>query len=192
MDTEIPDQEGGFLGLQDLLETALSEALSRTGSQQPPELQEFEEEDDESEDTSTDSDEEEEQRMSGPAGATGQAAPVVPPQGQAPGTEENPVQVSGFTDAQFRTLLQTIQPAARDKTKAEKPPTYSGDAEGLRTFLAQCQLYFDATTETSNRKRIAYVKSLLRGPAAKWITPFTEGQTETWTNYAGFRDARKY
>src|SRR5437879_12221786 len=60
------------------------------------------------------------------------------------------------------------------------------------TILVQFQLYFRTTGETSDQKKIAYVKSLLRGPAAKWITPFVEGQTETWTNYAGFKDALSY
>ena len=108
---------------------------------------------------------------------------------------------AAFTEQQFAALLEGIaqmaattanalQPAPatpRVKLKVEKPPTYKGEASELRTFLVQCQLYFDATEETEDRKKIAYIKSLLRGQAAKWIVPYVENRTATpWTTYGGF------
>src|SRR5947209_20114472 len=88
------------------------------------------------------------------------------------------------------TTANVLQPeplAPREKLKVEKPPTYKGEAGELRTFLVQCQLYFDAIEETEDRKKIAYIKSLLRGHAAKWIVPYVENRTPTpWTTYEEF------
>src|SRR5437588_1262771 len=111
-----------------------------------------------------------------------------------------------FTEQQFAALLEGIaqmaattanalhpEPAApREKLKVEKPPTYEGEVGELRTFLVQCQLYFDATEETEDRKKIAYIKSLLRGSAAKWIVPYVENRTPMpWTTYGEFVAALK-
>src|SRR5437588_6782857 len=111
-----------------------------------------------------------------------------------------------FTEQQFAALLEGIaqmvattanalqpEPAApREKLKVEKPPTYKEEAGEIRTFLVQCQLYFDATKETEDRKKIAYIKSLLRGSAAKWIVPYVENRTPTpWTTYGEFVAALK-
>ena len=88
---------------------------------------------------------------------------------------------AAFTEQQFAALLESIaqmaattanamqpEPAIpRERLKVEKPPTYKGEAGELRTFLVQCQLYFDATEGTQDRKEIAYIKYLLRGPAVK-------------------------
>ena len=113
---------------------------------------------------------------------------------------------AAFTEQQFAALLEGIaqmaattanamqpEPATpRERLKVEKPPTYKGEAGELRTFLVQCQLYFDATEETEDRKKIAYIKSLLRGPAAKWIVPYVENRTPTpWTTYGEFVTALK-
>src|SRR5207237_9874683 len=90
---------------------------------------------------------------------------------------------AAFTEQQFAALLEGIaqmaattanamqpEPATpRERLKVEKPPTYKGEAGELRTFLVQCKLYFDATEKTEDRKKIEYIKSLLRGTEAKWI-----------------------
>src|SRR5207237_8842114 len=108
---------------------------------------------------------------------------------------------AAFTEQQFAALLEGIaqmaattanalqpEPAApRERLKVEKPPTYKGEAGEIRTFLVQCQLYFDVTEETEDRKKIAYIKSLLRGPAVKWIVPYVENRTPTpWTTNGEF------
>src|SRR5207237_8152799 len=98
---------------------------------------------------------------------------------------------AAFIEQQFVALLEGIaqmaattanalqpEPAVpREKLKVEKPPTNKGEAGELRIFLVQCQLYFDATEEMQDGKKIAYIKSLLRGPVAKWIVPYVENRT---------------
>jgi hypothetical protein len=98
---------------------------------------------------------------------------------------------------QFAAILESIQDMARParsepQFKAEKPPTFDGEKTKLRTFLAQCDLYFTLHRITSDRTKIDYVKTLFRGSAAKWITPYIEGtKQEEWEDHEGFKTALK-
>ena len=80
----------------------------------------------ESEGVTSSDDEEQEERMSGNAGAAG-AAPQ----------QEEAVVVPPMTNEQFQTFMNQVM-NREHRTKVEKPPTYDGKPETLRTFLVQC------------------------------------------------------
>ena len=87
----------------------------------------------------------------------------------------HPISIAGFNDEQFRTILDLVgHPRPDTRVKIEKPPTQDGEISELRSFIAQCTLYFEATNTTNDQSRITYTKSLLRKAASKWITPYVE------------------
>jgi hypothetical protein len=104
-----------------------------------------------------------------------------------------PVQLSGFTEEQLQALVALVRgPTVPVRPKVRPPPEYHGERALLRTFIVQCNLYYQAIGETTHQGRIAYTKSLLRGSAAKWITPYAEGiKEETWTTWEQFVEALK-
>jgi hypothetical protein len=99
--------------------------------------------------------------------------------------------IAGFTQEQMENLFAIAQASAVNRRpKVKPPPEYKGERSMLRTFIVQCNLYFEATGETDDRGRIAYTKSLLRDAAAKWITPYAEGtRREDWTTWTEFLEA---
>ena len=105
----------------------------------------------------------------------------------------NPISIAGFNDQQFRRILDMVGHRRQEtRVKIEKPPTYDGERSELRSFIAQCTLYFEATNTTNEQSRITYTKSLLRKAASKWITPYVEGKrTATWTTWSEFVEALK-
>ena len=107
--------------------------------------------------------------------------------------QTNPISIAGFNDEQFRTILDLVgHPRQDTRMKIEKPPTYDGERSELRSFIAQCTLYFEATNTTNDQSRTTYTKSLLQKVAAKWITPYVEGRrTATWTTWLEFVEALK-
>ena len=107
--------------------------------------------------------------------------------------QANPIFIAGFNDEQFRTILDLVgQPRQDTRVKIEKPPTYDGERSELRSFIAQCRLYFEATNSTNDQSTITYTKSLLRKAASKWITPYVERKrTATWTTWSEFVKALK-
>src|SRR5713226_2620792 len=105
-----------------------------------------------------------------------------------------PTTLAGFTTQQFQEILQLLGNAQppRPQLKVERPTTFGGERDQLRSFLATVRNYFDAITVTNDQERIRYVKSLLRKAAANWITPYVEGKKdETWTTYNELVDALK-
>jgi Retrotransposon gag protein len=115
------------------------------------------------------------------------------PAGQPQGT----TQVLGMSQDQFTAILESIQDMSRPtrngpQFKAEKPPTFDGEKTKLRTFLAQCDLYFTLHQISDNNTKINYMKTLFRGSAAKWITPYIEGAKQAeWEDHEGFKAALK-
>ena len=107
--------------------------------------------------------------------------------------QTHPISIAGFNEEQFRTILDLVgysQPNTR--VKIEKPPTYDGELSELRSFIAQCTLYFEVTNTINDQSRITYTKSLLRKAASKRITPYVEGRrTATWTTWLEFVEALK-
>src|SRR5437899_2705116 len=120
-DTEIPDHEGAFLGLADFFEEALSEALSRTGSQRPPSPR-FPTDSDDPGSRTSESSETENLRMGSNTPAGGQPGPNPPPRGPA-GPDPAPL-----------PLLGTSRP------KVKTPDMFSGDREQWRKWRAQIGL----------------------------------------------------
>ena len=107
--------------------------------------------------------------------------------------QTNPISIAGFNDEQPRTIPDLVEhPRPDTRVKIEKPPTYDSERSELRSFIAQCTLYFEATNTTNDQSRITYTKSLLRKAASKWITPYVEGRrTATWTTWLEFVEALK-
>ena len=107
--------------------------------------------------------------------------------------QANLILIAGFNDEQFRTILDLVgHPRQDTRVKIEKPPTYDGERSELRSFIAQCMLYFEATNTTNDQSRITYTKSLLRKAASKWITPYVGGRRiVTWTTWLEFVEALK-
>ena len=82
-----------------------------------------------------------------------------------------PVHVAGFTDGQLVEFLRVLRETNdHQRPKVKQPPGFAGARSQLRTWLVQCNMYFGATTVTSDGDKITYTKSLLRDAAAKWIT----------------------
>ena len=107
--------------------------------------------------------------------------------------QANPISIAGFNDEQFRTILDLVgHPQHDTRVKIENPPTYDGERSELRSFIAQCTLYFEATNTTNDQSMITYTKSFLRKAASKWITPYLEvKRTATWTTWSEFVEALK-
>ena len=107
--------------------------------------------------------------------------------------QTNPISIAGFNDEQFRTILDLVGHSRQDtRVKIEKPPTYDSARSELRSFIAQCTLYFEATNATNDQSNIMYTKSLLRKACSKWITPYVEGRrAATWTMWLEFVEAFK-
>ena len=107
--------------------------------------------------------------------------------------QTNPISIAGFNDKQFTHILGLIGHARQDtRVKIEKPPTYDGERSELRSFIAQCTLYFEARGTTGDTQRITYPKSLFLKAASKWITPYVEGRRiATWTTWPEFIEALK-
>ena len=107
--------------------------------------------------------------------------------------QTNSISIAGFNDEQFRTILDLVgHPQQNTRVRIEKPPTSDGERSELRTFIAQCTPYFEATDTTNDQSRIIYTKSLLRTVASKWITTYVEGKrTATWTTWLEFVEALK-
>ena len=99
----------------------------------------------------------------------------------------NPTHVT-LTAEQFQALLaNTRPPSVEDRPvqlKPEKLTTFNGERRKLRSFLVLCRVYYAAMGITDDRTKITFTETLLRGPAASWLTPFAEGKKErTWTTY---------
>ena len=76
--------------------------------------------------------------------------------------QANPISIAGFNDEQFRTILDLVgHPRQDTRAKIENPSTYDGERSELRSFIAQCTLYFEATNTTNDQSRLTYTKSLL-------------------------------
>ena len=77
--------------------------------------------------------------------------------------QANPISIAGFNDEHFRTILDLVgHPRQDTRVKIEKPPTHDGERSELRSFIAQCTLYFEATNTINDQSRITYTKSFLR------------------------------
>ena len=99
----------------------------------------------------------------------------------------NPTHIT-LTAEQFQSLLANTRPPPGEdrpvQLKPEKPPTFNGERTKLRSFLVLCRVYYAAMRITDNRTNITFTETLFRGPAANWLTLFTEEKKErTWTTY---------
>uniref|UniRef100_A0A9J7YAW0 DUF4939 domain-containing protein n=1 Tax=Cyprinus carpio carpio TaxID=630221 RepID=A0A9J7YAW0_CYPCA len=98
---------------------------------------------------------------------------------RAVGLEEDPSRVSLPEQAQAGDppLHSPSMPASH--SPMARPATYTGEAEGCSGFLLQCSLYFEMQVHAfpTDRTKIAYLISLLSGPALQWahiiISPLT-------------------
>jgi Domain of unknown function (DUF4939) len=83
-----------------------------------------------------------------------------------------------ITNSELRkVLLQVLSTKSRKKTpfKPKEPDLFSGSSpQALRTFIFQCQIYFDAKKSefTEDSDRIYFAISYLRGPALEYFEPF--------------------
>ena len=107
--------------------------------------------------------------------------------------QANSLSIARFNEEQFRTILDLVGHRLQDtRVKIENPPTYDWERSELRSFIALCTLYFEATNITNDQTRITNTKSLLRKAASKWITPYVLGRrTATWTTWLEFVEALK-
>lgn len=103
-------------------------------------------------------------------------------------------------------LREARPPVTEVDVKAKEPELFSGRADELEDWLAQCELYFDlqARSFRTDIMKVKYATGCLRGLAAIWWKPHRMAETPpewslTWKAFAdelrrsfGERDQRKY
>uniref|UniRef100_A0A9J8DBS4 Retrotransposon gag domain-containing protein n=1 Tax=Cyprinus carpio carpio TaxID=630221 RepID=A0A9J8DBS4_CYPCA len=96
---------------------------------------------------------------------------------RAVGLEEDPSQVSLPEQAQAGEPPRLHSPSMpASHSPMARPATYTGEAESCSGFLLQCSLYFEMQVHAfpTEHTKIAYLISLLSGPALQWAQSIWE------------------
>lgn len=74
------------------------------------------------------------------------------------------------------------------KCPISPPEKFSGKVEEFPAFLAQCKLFIELRDRdfTSDKAKVSFIISLLKGQAAKWATPLLVAPSPLLTDYQGF------
>ena len=80
------------------------------------------------------------------------------------------------------------QPPVFLRSQTTAPEKFGGEPAAFRTFIAHCELYFEtrAAEFPTDRSRVTFLVSLLKGQAAKWSLPLWENNDPLLNNYQGF------
>ncbi|XP_072770759.1 DNA-binding protein RFX2 isoform X1 [Nerophis lumbriciformis] len=99
---------------------------------------------------------------------------------------------------QLRHLRPADNPLPNDIPPAacpplSKPERFSGESGDVRSFLTQCEIFFELlpTSFYSERARVAFVMSHMSGRASSWATAEWGRQSPVCASYAAFAKAMK-
>lgn len=91
------------------------------------------------------------------------------------------------TAANAATLAVSATPPTR--CPVNPPDRFGGNVDEFPAFLAQCELYMELRDRdfTTDKTKVCFILSLLKGQAAKWATPLLVGSSPLLSNYQGFK-----
>ncbi|XP_015269339.1 PREDICTED: protein LDOC1-like [Gekko japonicus] len=106
------------------------------------------------------------------------------------------LQVQQFMQVIAHLQQQQVQQQATTTTTSPlpkclvSPPEKFGKNVEFPDFLAQCQLYIKlrAWDFPTDKMKVCFIISLLKGQAAKWATPLVVAPPPLLYNYSGFLD----
>jgi hypothetical protein len=85
---------------------------------------------------------------------------------------------------------QRIAPSSSSRVKVNSPKEFSNDRSVARDFISQCEMVYEAQPDTyhSERLRVLYACSFLRGEAFKWYQTVSDnGNLTAETNFTDFK-----
>ena len=97
-------------------------------------------------------------------------------------------QVQFLTQAVGQLQQQQTVAAAQANCPVLPPEKFESNVEEFPAFLAQSKLYIElrARDFPTDKTKVCFIISLLKGQAAKWATPLLLAPSPLLTNYQGF------